>query len=166
MRRQICVSAILGVGLAACSVLPEQLGGAPAPSPAPNPDAEVVMVRPDAEVMTKQALPNFVGISEASAGSSAISMNMVIIPPGGRADPHVHKGYESAIYVMEGEVETRYGTGLKKSMANKAGDFIFIPADVPHQPINLSKTKRAVAIVSRNDANEQESVEHYDPAAE
>ncbi len=164
MRRQIVLGLVCGMALSACSGLPEQWGGTPAPNPGPNPDAEVVMVRPDAEVMTKQALPNFVGVSEASAGSSAISMNMVIIPPGGRADPHVHKGYESAIYVMEGEVETRYGTGLTKSMINKAGDFIFIPADVPHQPINLSKTKRAVAIVSRNDANEQESVEHYDPA--
>ena len=125
---------------------------------------EVVTVRPDAEVMTKQQLPNFVGISKDTAGSSAISMNMVIIPPGGQADPHVHKGYESAIYVMEGEVETRYGPGLKKSVINKAGDFLFIPADVPHQPVNLSKTERAVAIVSRNDADEQESVEHYDPA--
>ncbi len=144
--------------LSACQVFRED-------APAVSSVAEVVTVRPDAAVMTKQALPNFVGISEQTAGSSAISMNLVIIPPGGRADPHVHKGYESAIYVMEGEVETRYGAGLAKSVINKAGDFLFIPADVPHQPVNLSKTERAVAIVSRNDANEQESVEHYDPGA-
>ncbi len=146
-----------GVVLAGCSVLD-------ALAPNQTSDAEVVTVRPDASVITKQQLPNFVGISKDTAGSSAISMNMVIIPPGGRADPHVHKGYESAIYVIEGNVETRYGDGLSKSITNQAGDFIFIPADVPHQPINLSETERAVAIVSRNDADEQESVEHYDPA--
>jgi len=38
------------------------------------------------------------------------------------------------------EVETRYGEGLKKSVVNEAGDFIFIPPDVPHQPVNLSAT--------------------------
>lgn len=155
--RHLILGIVFAGFLAGCSVLPDWGHDAVV-------DGEVVTVRPDADVMTKQRLPNFVGISKDTAGSSAISMNMVIIPPGGQADPHVHKGYESAIYVMEGEVETRYGAGLKKSVVNRAGDFLFIPADVPHQPVNLSKTERAVAIVSRNDADEQESVEHYDPS--
>jgi uncharacterized RmlC-like cupin family protein len=92
-------------------------------------------------------------------------MNMVIIPAGGAADPHLHVDHETAIYVLKGEVETRYGPGLQNSVVNRAGDFIFIPADVPHQPVNLSQTETAVAIVARNDPNEQESVAHYDPAA-
>jgi uncharacterized RmlC-like cupin family protein len=32
---------------------------------------------------------------------------------------------------------------------------------VPHQPINLSDTEPAIAIVARNDPNEQEHVELY-----
>jgi uncharacterized RmlC-like cupin family protein len=40
-------------------------------------------------------------------------------------------------------------------------DFLFIPPDVPHQPINLSDTEPAIAIVARNDPNEQEHVELY-----
>jgi uncharacterized RmlC-like cupin family protein len=44
----------------------------------------------------------------------------------------VHKGYESAVYLLQGRVETRYGEGLKKSVVNVGGDFIFIPPDVPH----------------------------------
>jgi hypothetical protein len=40
-----------------------------------------------------------------------------------------------------------------------AGDFLFIPPGVPHQPTNLSSTQSAVAIVARNDPNEQEHVE-------
>ena len=40
-------------------------------------------------------------------------------------------------------------------MINEARDFIFIPADVvPHQPVNLSDTEPAHAIVARNDPNE------------
>lgn len=127
---------------------------------------EIVTVRPEKTTMTKQKLPNFVGISEASAGSKHLSMNLVVIPAGGAAQPHVHRGYETAIYLLEGRVETRYGPGLRKSVIHEAGDFIFIPADVPHQPVNLSATEPAKALVARNDPNEQESVVPYDPEVE
>ena len=127
---------------------------------------EIVTVRPEKTTMTKQKLPNFVGISEASAGSKHLSMNLVVIPAGGAAQPHVHRGYETAIYLLEGRVETRYGPGLRKSVIHEAGDFIFIPADVPHQPVNLSATEPAKALVARNDPNEQESVVPYYPEVE
>lgn len=125
--------------------------------------AEIVTVRPDFEKMTRQRLPNFVGISNATAGATGISMNVVRIPAGGAAEPHLHRGYETAIFLLKGRVETRYGQGLRKSVVNETGDFIFIPADVPHQPVNLSATEPAYAIVARNDPNEQESVVLYDP---
>ncbi len=128
--------------------------------------AEIVTVRPERTTMTRQQLPNFVGISGASAGSKHLSMNLVIIPPGGAARAHVHRGYETAIYLLQGRVETRYGPGLRKSVIHEAGDFIFIPADVPHQPVNLSATEPAHALVARNDPNEQESVVPYDPATD
>ncbi|HJW27457.1 MAG TPA: cupin domain-containing protein [Rhodocyclaceae bacterium] len=124
---------------------------------------EIVTVRPEATVNTVQRLPNFVGISEMTAGAKGISMNMVIIPPAAEAQPHFHKGFETAIYVIQGKVETRYGPGLAKSVVNEKGDFVFIPAGVPHQPRNLSDTEPAIAIVARNDPNEQENVQVYDP---
>jgi uncharacterized RmlC-like cupin family protein len=124
---------------------------------------EIVTVRPPAETISRQRLPYFVGISEATSGAKGISMNLIVIPPGGAAEPHLHRGYETAIYLLHGRVETRYGPGLRKSVVNETGDFIFIPPDVPHQPINLSATEPARGIVSRNDPNEQESVVLYDP---
>lgn len=127
---------------------------------------EIVTIRPQKTTMTRQQLPNFVGISGATAGAQHLSMNLVIIPPGGAAQPHVHRGYETAIYLLQGRVETRYGPGLCKSVIHEASDFIFIPADVPHQPVNLSTTEAAHAVVARNDPNEQESVVIYDPATE
>ena len=127
---------------------------------------EIITVRPAEVTMTKQQLPNFVGISSASAGTKHLSLNLVVIPPGGAAQPHIHQGYETAIYVLEGRMETRYGSGLRKSVIHQAGDFIFIPADVPHQPVNLSTTEPARALVARNDPNEQESVVIYDPTSE
>jgi uncharacterized RmlC-like cupin family protein len=126
----------------------------------------VVLVRPEAETMSKQRLPYFVGISGQSAGATKLSMNMVIIPPGGAAEPHIHKGYETAIYIVKGRVDTRFGAGLRESLLAQEGDFLFIAADVPHQPVNLSESEPAVAIVARNDPNEQESVVPYDPQSE
>ncbi|MBI5686034.1 MAG: cupin domain-containing protein [Verrucomicrobia bacterium] len=112
--------------------------------------------------MTKQQLPNFVGISGATSGSRHLSMNLVVIPPGGAATPHTHRGYETAIYILRGRVKTRYGPGLRKFTIHQAGDFIFIPPDVPHQPVNMSMTEPVHAVVARNDPNEQESVMLYD----
>lgn len=123
---------------------------------------DVVTVRPVATTMTRQQLPYFFGISASTAGSRGISMNLVVIPPGGSATPHIHRHYETAIYLLKGRVETRYGKGLKQSVINEAGDFLFIPPGVPHQPFNLSQTEAAEAIVARNDPNEQENVIAYD----
>jgi uncharacterized RmlC-like cupin family protein len=114
--------------------------------------------------MTKQRLPYFVGVGQATAGATGISMNLVVIPPGASAEPHFHRGFETAIYILGGRVETRYGRRLAKTLVDQAGDFLFIPAGVPHQHVNLSTTEPARAIVARNDANEQESVVPYDPA--
>lgn len=130
-----------------------------------NLEADIVTVRPDHSIDTLQHLPNYVGISQMTAGASGISMNIVVIPPAAKAQPHYHQGFETAIYLLKGEVQTFYGEALSKSCINKAGDFIFIPAGVPHQPVNLSSETEAIALVARNDANEQESVRVYAPHA-
>ena len=49
-------------------------------------------------------------------------------------------------------------------MINQTGDFLFIPAGLIHMPVNLSASEAAIAIVARNDANEQEQVELHAPA--
>lgn len=132
------------------------------PSADPAGTPTVVGIRPDREVMTRQRLPYFTGISAQTAGSRGLSMHLVVIPPGGSASPHRHRAYETGIYVLEGRVETRYGEGLTETIVSESGDFLFIPPDVPHQARNLSDTLPARAIVARNDPNEQENVVPYD----
>ena len=122
---------------------------------------DVITIRPEIETLTRQRLPYFVGISNTTVGAKGLSMNLVVIPPGGTAEPHSHRDYETAIYILKGRVETRYGAGLKQSIINEVGDFIFIPPNVPHQPTNLSLTETAQAIVARNDPNDQENVVLY-----
>ena len=122
----------------------------------------VVMVRPEESISTKQNLPYFVGISQETVGTKGLSMNMVVIPPGGSPKAHYHKDFETAIYLLKGRVETWFGKNLKESMINEEGDFVYIPPGVPHKPINLSETETALAIVSRNDPNEHENVIAYE----
>ena len=123
---------------------------------------KVVTVRPKKSITTKQNLPYYVGVSQETAGAKGLSMNLVVIPPGGSPKAHYHKDFETAIYLLKGRVETRFGENLQESKINEKGDFIFIPPGVPHKPINLSKTEPALAIVSRNDPNEHENVVAYD----
>ena len=123
---------------------------------------EVRALRPDREIATQQRLPYFVGVSAASAGAVGLSMHLVVIPPGARSEPHWHRDYETAIYVLQGRVETRYGADLACSVISEAGDFLFIPPGEPHEAINLSATEPARAIVARNDPAEQENVVPYE----
>lgn len=123
----------------------------------------IITVRPQGTHLSKQQLPNFEGISASTAGSKHLCMHLVVIPPGGKAVAHYHDGFETVIYVIKGKAETRYGKNLEHSSVNEAGDFLFIPPNLPHQPVNLSDTEQVIAVVARNDPNEQESVVVYDP---
>jgi uncharacterized RmlC-like cupin family protein len=128
------------------------------------PSAKVQSVRPDREVATKQRLPYFVGISGQTVGASGLSMHLVVIPPGARAEPHLHLGYETGIYVLEGVVCTRWGPNLEHEVVSQAGEFLFVPPGVPHEAINLSATEPARAVVARNHPAEQDLVAPYVPA--
>jgi uncharacterized RmlC-like cupin family protein len=150
MRRLLYPLAGLLVALPACAAEPEIIGE--------TNGKDVVTIRAPEAATSKQTLPIFPGVSGRSAGAKGLSLLKVVIPPGGSAAAHIHKGYETAIYLIQGTVETRYGDRLEKRVVNVTGDFVFIPPDVPHQPTNLSKTEPAIAIVARNDPDEQEHV--------
>jgi uncharacterized RmlC-like cupin family protein len=128
-------------------------------------DAVVQAIRPEVEVMTRQGLPYFIGISGETVGAKGLAMHVVVIPPGARAAPHVHVGYETGIYVLAGRVRTRWGEHLEHEVVSAPGYFLFVPPGVPHEAINLSDTEPARAIVARNDAAEQDKVEPYPDAA-
>ena len=153
LRGVVFAAAVAAGSLASASAEPRIIGE--------RDGKDVVTVRGIEQTGSKQELPIFPGISDKTAGATGLSLLKVVIPPGATAKAHVHKGYESAIYLMQGRVETRYGDGLKKSVVNEAGDFIFIPADVPHEPRNLSDAEPAIAIVARNAPDEQEHVIAY-----
>ncbi|MFC8277869.1 cupin domain-containing protein [Streptomyces sp. NPDC057271] len=125
--------------------------------PEGSPDG-LVLITPGQEYVGKQGHSFFVGISRESAGSRGLCMHQVVIPPGARDHPHLHEGHETAIFVISGEAEGRYGEGLSQRLVAGAGSFVYIPAGVPHQAINASATEPLVAVIARTDPHEQESV--------
>jgi uncharacterized RmlC-like cupin family protein len=119
--------------------------------------SECRLIRGGAAFRGKQGLDYFAGVSAESAGSRAICMHLLELPPGARAEPHYHEAHETAIFVLEGRAEMRHGPQLEHVMRAEAGDFVYIPAGVPHQPYNPFE-EPARAVLARTDPNEQESV--------
>lgn len=115
------------------------------------------VVRPTDSYDGKQGLSYFEGIAAQTVGSRGICMHLVTIPPGARAKAHMHEKHETAIYVLDGEAVTLHGDRLEERTATRAGDLFFIPAGVPHLPVNLSD-RPVLAVIARTDPNEQESV--------
>ena len=101
------------------------------------------------------------GMSSKNVGSRKLSMNVAMIPPGGVAYAHIHVGFELMLYILEGRVRHEYGPGLKKSIDNEAGDFIFIEPGVPHEVFNRSDTEPVRAVVARSDPDEWENIVPY-----
>jgi uncharacterized RmlC-like cupin family protein len=106
-----------------------------------------------------------VGLSARNVGSTKLSMNVATIPPAGVAYAHIHVGFELMLYILEGRVRHEYGPGLKQSIENEAGDFIFIEPGVPHEVFNLSQSEPVVAVVARSDASEWENIVPYDKSS-
>lgn len=106
----------------------------------------------------KQGFSYFEGISAESVGATGLCMHLLTIPPGARAKAHLHENHETAIYVISGSADTWYGENLSEHVVVHAGEFFYIPAGMPHLPVNHSKTEPCTAVIARTDAKEQESV--------
>jgi uncharacterized RmlC-like cupin family protein len=89
------------------------------------------------------------GVSAGTCGASSVWMGEVTTAPGFRSGAHHHGDVESAIFVASGRCRFRWGDRLEHTADAAAGDFIFVPALVLHQEINLSATEPVVFVVAR-----------------
>jgi uncharacterized RmlC-like cupin family protein len=99
------------------------------------------------------------GVSAQTVSATGLWLGSVIIPPGGgRTKAHLHEQHESAFYLASGDnVELYSGDQLDHCEVAHTGDYLYVPAGVPHVAVNRG-TDPAVFIGSRTDPNEQESV--------
>lgn len=115
------------------------------------------VIRPGSTYDGTQGLTYFTGICAENTGARGISMMLLTIPAGRRANAHLHEDHETAIYVLSGEAEMWYGDDLSEHLTVRAGEFLYIPAGMPHLPVNAT-SEPVTAVLARTDPNEQESV--------
>ena len=82
------------------------------------------------------AMIRLAGVSEGLVGSTGIHLAVATIPPGCASSPHYHVNCESAIYVAKGRGRFVIGDNLDNPLPIAQGDFIYVPAEAVHQPVN------------------------------
>lgn len=122
------------------------------------PRQECKVIRRTGKSQGKQGFDYMEAISAESAGSKGICMHLLTIPPGGRSKAHLHQDHETAIYVLSGKAGMWHGEQLEHLIEVEAGQFLYIPAGVPHLTYNASSTEPCSAVIARTDPNQQEGI--------
>jgi len=116
-----------------------------------------LVVRPSDAHISNQGSHYAPGVSSETTGATSLFLGLITLAPGQRTLAHVHEHHESAHYMLSGEeVELWTGLGLQRRDLVRPGEFLFIPAGLPHVAVNRSHLP-AVFVGARNDANLQES---------
>ena len=105
----------------------------------------------------KQGLTYNTGISSETVGARAVCLTTLTIPVGGRAKVHAHEEIETVAYIIDGELVIWYGERCERRALVKAGEYLYIPANVPHAPENAGD-RPCRAVVAHSAGNDQEGI--------
>jgi uncharacterized RmlC-like cupin family protein len=84
-------------------------------------------------------------------------MTIVNLPDGARARTHLHQAIETAVYILEGETDMHFGDALQELVVAREGEYVYIPADMPHLVINRSGAM-CRALVAHTAADDQAGI--------
>jgi uncharacterized RmlC-like cupin family protein len=99
----------------------------------------VQIVAPGRTYLGKQGITYGAGASSETVGAEQICMNVMPMPAGARAKAHYHAGIETIAYLLDGECAVYFGDQFEQRIEVRAGEQVFMPADVPHAPANESE---------------------------
>jgi len=77
---------------------------------------------------------------------------LFIVEPGAKTAIHHHGQQETLAYVLKGESYLRWGEHGEFSALARQGDFIHVPAWLPHMEINQSQSRPFEWVVVRSEA--------------
>jgi uncharacterized RmlC-like cupin family protein len=97
-------------------------------------------------------------ISQATTGATNIFMGRFRVPPGAQSRPHYHENCESALYMLSGSIEIRWGDHLEEHVTVEPGDLLYVPPRQTHVVVNRSASEPADYVVAR-DSPTEDSVE-------
>jgi uncharacterized RmlC-like cupin family protein len=89
-------------------------------------------------------------IAPALGIASAIWGGLFEVAPGSRTGIHHHGEQETIAYVLSGTCEIRWGERGEFAARAKAGDFVHVPAFLPHMEINPSEQEPFRWVVVRS----------------
>lgn len=98
----------------------------------------VRVISPGETYVGKQGFTYGSGASAETVGAEHVCMNILPMAPGTRAKAHYHRGIETIAYLLEGECVVYFGDRFERRTVVKAGEQMYMPADVPHAPCNES----------------------------
>jgi uncharacterized RmlC-like cupin family protein len=116
------------------------------------------VVKPSQERDVPRGVVGGSEVSQATAGANSIYMGIFRVPPGARSRPHYHANCESAVYMLRGKLDVKWGDDLEESVQIGPGDMVYVPPQETHILHNLSDSEAAEYVVARNSATE-DSVE-------
>jgi uncharacterized RmlC-like cupin family protein len=122
-----------------------------------NSAGAVRIVRPGGTYVGRQGFTYGSGASAETVGTKQVCMNILPMPNGARAKVHYHRGIETIAYLLEGDCIVRYGDNVEYAVTATKGDQVFVPADVPHAPCNLSGSP-CTWIVVHSSASDQDGI--------
>jgi uncharacterized RmlC-like cupin family protein len=96
-------------------------------------------------------------VSPSTAGSENIFMGRCSVPAGSQSMPHYHEDCESAVYMLSGRLNVRWGEDLEHTVSLEPGDMVYVPPRETHLLENPSTEQVAEYVVAR-DAPEEHSV--------
>ncbi len=101
---------------------------------------------------------NAAEVSPSTVGAENIYMGVFRVPAGTQSMPHYHADCESAVYMLSGHLNVRWGEGLEHAFSLEPGDMVYVPPRETHLLENPSEVEVAEYVVAR-DAPEEHSVE-------
>lgn len=115
------------------------------------------LIHPGESYVGRQGFTYIAGLTGATAGSRGLCMTALPLPDGARAKTHLHRGIETAAYIMEGVVDMYFGERLECFLQARAGEYVYVPTDMPHLVLNRSGAP-ARALVVHSAADDQEGI--------
>ena len=116
------------------------------------------VVKPASDRIVPRGVVGGAEVSQATTGATNIYMGVFRVPPGAPSLPHYPAGCESAVLMLSGRLNVRWGEGLEHALALEPGDLVYVPPRETHLLENPSEDEPAEYVVAR-DAPQEDSVE-------
>jgi len=90
------------------------------------------------------------GIADQTVGAKKIWLGYVELGPGLVSAVHHHGEAESGIYIISGNARFYSGDRLDQAQEAHAGDFVWVPPNLVHVEMNVSKEEPVRMVVARS----------------